>query len=349
MITLIRWILWPVSLIYQCVVWVRNLCYDKGIFKSTSFDIPTIVVGNLAVGGTGKSPMTEYLINLLSPHYRIATLSRGYGRKTKGFHYVQTDSEALQIGDEPLQFKRKFPHITVAVSEDRCAGIQRIKNSHDLVLLDDAYQHRKLKPGFSILLLEYRSFYKPVLMLPTGDFRDNFSAIRRADLIVITKCPDHITTEHKRHIEQKIKKYNTVPILYTRIAYDTPLDKIGKPIQSDIVGMDILLFCGIANPKPLVAYLESKGNKVHPILYRDHHNFTEKDYNHIKRAYETIPSSNKLLLTSEKDFQRLDIMLFENYPLGYIPIKTTFLDEGDKSFDSTVRNYVRQQHFVNKP
>ncbi len=341
MITLIRWILWPFSLIYQFVVWIRNLCYDKGIFTSTSFDIPTIVIGNLAVGGTGKSPMTEYLIKLLSPLYHVVTLSRGYGRRTTGFHYVQTDSKALQVGDEPLQFKRKFPEITVAVSEDRCAGVRQIMDSHDLVLLDDAYQHRTLNPGFSILLLEYRSLLKPVLMLPTGDFRDNFSAVQRANLIVITKCPDHITTERKRRIEQKIRKYSTAPLFYTRIAYGTALDTTGMPIQTDITQADILLFCGIAKPRPLITYLESKANRVQSMVYPDHYNFSEKDYRSIKSTYDKMAGQHKIILTTEKDFQRLDLASFENYPLAYIPIKVEFPDLVEEDvFNLAIRHYV---------
>ena len=341
MITAIRWILLPFSFIYQFVVWIRNLCYDKGIFKSTSFDIPTIVIGNLAIGGTGKSPLTEYLIKLLSPDYKVATLSRGYGRTTKGFRYVHTDSLASEVGDEPLQFKHKFPHITVAVSEDRCMGIRQIKDKHDLILLDDAYQHRKLKPGFSILLLEYHSLFKPILMLPTGDFRDSFSAMRRVDLIMVTKCPKHITAESKISIEQKIRKYSNAPLFYTHIAYDNALDKNGQSIQTELENKDILLFCGIAKPQPLITYLENKGNRVQAILFPDHHNFTEKDYRQIKRAYSSIAASDKIILTTEKDFQRLNIADFVGFPLAYIPIKVEFSDQERKTFDQAIQNYLK--------
>ncbi len=349
MIRIIRWILLPFSFIYQFIVWVRNRFYDQGIFKSRSFTIPTIVIGNLAIGGTGKSPMTEYLIRLLSANYKVATLSRGYGRKTKGFREVSVDSTALEVGDEPLQFKRKFRHVTVTVSEDRCLAIEKLENQHDLILLDDAYQHRKLKPGFSILLFDYASLQKPTLTLPTGDLRDNFSSVTRADLIVITKCPDMLHIEQKQAIERKIKKYTSVPLFYTKIGYDSAVDAQQALLQSGLPHMDIVLFCGIAKPQPLISYLESQNNRVHTIIFPDHHNFSRKDYERVIAKYEEIAGEHKIIVTTEKDFQRIQRAFFKDLPLFYIPIHLQFLGFQKETFDRLVQNYVLQQQNVNNP
>ncbi|HMR17752.1 MAG TPA: tetraacyldisaccharide 4'-kinase [Sphingobacterium sp.] len=347
MIRIIRWVLLPFSLIYQLVVWVRNLLYDHGILKSRSFDIPTIVVGNLIIGGTGKSPMTEYLVRLLSPKYNVATLSRGYGRKTKGFREVTVDSTATTVGDEPLQFKRKFPEVTVAVSEDRCRGVDRLKDRHDLIILDDAYQHRKLKPGFSILLFDFVSLQYPALTLPTGNYRDNFSSIKRADLIVITKCPAHLSAPQQLAINHKIRRYTSVPLLYTRIGYSQPIDPYQMPLQEEQDNVDIILFCGIAKPQPLIDYLESKNNCVHPLIFPDHHYFSPRDYEQIIAKYEALTTKHKIILTTEKDFQRIQLDYFKALPFFYIPIHLQLSESEKEIFDRTIESYVSRQRNVN--
>lgn len=340
MITILRWILLPFSLIYHGIIWLRNLLFDKQILKSKSFQIPTIVIGNLAIGGTGKSPMTEYLIRLLKDQYKIATLSRGYGRKTTGFRFVETSSKAIEVGDEPLQFKNKFPEITVAVNEDRCEGIEHLQANNDLIILDDAFQHRKLNPGFSILLFDFQSIFEPIVILPTGNFRDIFSSTKRADLIVITKCPAFVTQEHKSHIEQLIRKYNAAPIFYTNIEYDKPLDNKSQYYTDELEDKEILLFCGIANPAPLVKYLEDKGNKVQLIQFPDHHNYEDKDFDRIKEQYTQIKSANKLILTTEKDIQRINRDIFKDYPLYNIPIHLHIIDPPKQTFDLLIENYI---------
>lgn len=340
MITILRWILLPFSLIYHVIIWVRNLLYDFQIFKSKSFDIPTIVIGNLAIGGTGKSPMTEYLIRLLKDEYKIATLSRGYGRKTKGFRLVELSSQAIEVGDEPLQFKKKFPEITVAVNEDRCAGIEKLQEYHDVIILDDAFQHRKLKPGYSILLFDFQSLYQPIILLPTGNFRDIFSSTKRADLIIITKCPEIISENKKAHIEHLIRKHNTAPIFYTRIGYDKPLNILGKTYAEELTDKYIVLCCGIANPTPLVDYLETKGNKVQLVQFPDHHNYTADDYEKIKAIFNQIEFPNKLIITTEKDLQRIDKESFIDYPLLYIPIHLQTADKQQLTFDHFIKNYI---------
>lgn len=341
MIVILRWILLPISLIYWAIVCFRNLLYDKQILKSKVFDIPTIVIGNLAIGGTGKSPMTEYIVRLLENDYKVATLSRGYGRKTKGFRLVENSSKALEVGDEPLQFKKKFPNITVAVSEDRCLGIEQLKSNHDLVVLDDAYQHRKLKPGYSILLFDFKSLFQPIITLPTGNFRDNMAATKRADSIVITKCPNTVSDEQKKHIEKHIRKYNmTSPIFYTSIYYDKPKNNKNERLDIELKGYEILLFCGIANPDPLVEYLQQKGNNVSLIEFPDHYNYESKDFEKVIKSFEAISFNKKIILTTEKDMQRIQAEYFDNLPLFYIPIHLKTADYQRKTFDNFIQNYV---------
>ncbi|MFZ4863399.1 tetraacyldisaccharide 4'-kinase [Sphingobacterium sp. Mn56C] len=341
MIKVFRWLLLPFSLLYQAIVWLRNRLYDKNIFKSYTATIPTLVIGNLAVGGTGKSPMTEYLVRLLKDRYTLATLSRGYGRKTKGYRTVTIDSTAAQVGDEPLQFKRKFPEITVVVSEDRVTGIKKLQDKFDLVILDDAYQHRKLKPGYSILLFDFYSLFKPLLPLPTGDFRDNLSASRRADLLVITKCPEVITEEQKAHIEHILRKYTRSPIFYTGIFYQLPLSITKQPLPDALTDYDILLFCGIANPTPLVQYLLKTGNRVELLQFSDHYNYNDTDFEKIITRYHSITSDKKIIITTEKDIQRIPVHTFETLPLYYIPIHLKTVDQQQHTFDTFIENYLK--------
>lgn len=348
MITILRWILLPITLLYSLVIWLRNLLYDKGFLKSTAFPIPTIIIGNLAIGGTGKSPTTEYIVRLLKNKYKIATLSRGYGRKTKGYRIVSTNSIATEVGDEPLQFKKKFPDIAVAVSEDRCFGVNKLQSNYDLIILDDAYQHRKLKPGYSILLFDFNSLFSPFILLPTGNFRDNFSATKRANLILITKCPKNIHEEHKKQIEHKIRRFSLAPIFYTAIAYDTPRDRMDNLFQQDLRGYDIVLFCGIANPTPLETYLAEQGNTVHLVKFSDHHIYSENDFNQIIASYHTLPSNKKIIITTEKDMQRVNPENLKGLPLYYIPIRLQLMDQQKETFDQFIFNYLNHQDNVNK-
>lgn len=343
MITIFRWILLPITLIYSFVIWLRNLFYDKGILKSTEFTIPTIVIGNLAIGGTGKSPTTEYIVRLLKDKYTIATLSRGYGRKTKGYRIVETNSLATEVGDEPLQFKKKFTNITVAVSEDRCYGINKLHNNHDVIVLDDAYQHRKLKAGFSILLFDFSSLFSPIVLLPTGNFRDNFSSTKRADLILITKCPNDLHEDHKRVIEHKIRRFSLSPIFYTAIEYDTPRDRMGNLHLQDLKNFDILLFCGIANPTPLEIYLTQLGNQVKLLKFPDHHIYTVNDFNQITNSYQSLSAKNKIIITTEKDMQRIGPDNLTGLPLYYIPIRLKSMDKQQETFDHFILNYLDNQ------
>lgn len=196
-----RWLLLPFSWLYGLIIIIRNWCYDAGVFKSHRFNIPVISVGNLDIGGAGKSPMTEYLVRLLKNKYALATLSRGYGRKTLGFLIAKSSATATEVGDEPAQFKQKFPEVTVAVCEKRVVGIEQLRASHNLIILDDAYQHRAVTPGYSILLFDYSRVFEPHLMLPVGNLREPFSGRRRADTIIVTKCPDDLDKQHREKLK----------------------------------------------------------------------------------------------------------------------------------------------------
>jgi tetraacyldisaccharide 4'-kinase len=329
--TFLRYLLLPFSIIYGLIVWLRNRLYDFHILSSQGFHIPTIVVGNLAVGGTGKSPMTEFVVAYLSSTYNVAILSRGYGRKTKGFRAVQTDSLSMDVGDEPLQFKSKFPNVTVAVSENRCAGIEKLQKDHQLIILDDAYQHRKLSPLLNILLFDFRSFSHPMFVFPAGDFRDLLIESKRAQIIVITKCPKNISPKDKIHIEKKLRYHNKEAlIVYSHIDYFEPVNSSGT--QIDIKDMDIILVTGIAKPEPLVDHIYKKANSINHISFGDHHTFNNTDIDHILKTFRSLDSNNKIILTTEKDYQRLKPYKdrFEAVGLVYIPIGLKFNDPEQK-------------------
>jgi len=346
MIQLLRWILLPISLAYLLIVWVRNKLYDEGILKSKSFDVPNIVIGNLAIGGTGKSPMTEYLIRLLSSHVRVATLSRGYGRKTSGFRYVEMTSTAIEVGDEPLQFKTKFPKLTVAVCEDRCKGIEILKNSHQVIILDDAYQHRRLKPGYTVLLFDFVSLFSTTITLPTGNFRDNFSASARANLIVITKCPRQLSLEQRQHIKHRIRKHSEAPIFYSAIKYEQLRDRTHLPVEFNLSAYHILLLTGIANPLPLKEYLVDKVISIKQLTFPDHHNFSETDYIKIHSAFQNI-TGNKIIITTEKDIHRLHDKILSAIPIYYIPVQLDFITD-QSTFDQHILNYLSHAQSVNE-
>lgn len=340
MIKIIRWLLLPISLIYSIVIWFRNILYDNQIFKSQSFNIPTIVIGNLAIGGAGKSPMTEYLIRLLNEKYKVATLSRGYGRKSKGFKFVKYTSTALDVGDEPLQFKRKFNDIIVAVCEDRCFGIQKLESFADLIILDDAFQHRKLQAGINLLLFDFNSLFHPIITLPTGNFRDNFSSAKRADYIVISKCPLDISENNKKHIERLIRRHSNAPIFYSTIKYSNPL-RYQNPTEQieNLRDYNIILFCGIANPSSLIEYLQHE-NIVNIIQFPDHHNYNNNDYEKIINSYENLLETKKIIITTEKDIQRINTSAFTNYPLYYIPIEINIKANSGPSLHTYIESYL---------
>ena len=308
--------------------------------------MPVISVGNLDVGGVGKSPMTEYLVRLLKDHYKLATLSRGYGRKTKGFLTVTSDSTAEQVGDEPLQFKHKFPDITVVVCEKRVDGLKEL-TTHNLVLMDDAYQHRAVKPGLSILLFDYNRINEPHLLLPAGNLREPFSGRWRADIIVISKCPEQLSVEVQNQINQRIDPLPYQSVFFTSIVY-LPLHDLNGKISGTTIDNDttVFLLTGIANSRPLVQHIKESTSKLIHHNYPDHHRFSLKNISKLADEFAACSAQKKVIITTEKDAQRLVehelLPLVQSLPVLVIPIGVQFLNNEAQQFDQLVIQYVRE-------
>ncbi|RZJ64572.1 MAG: tetraacyldisaccharide 4'-kinase [Flavobacterium sp.] len=334
---LLRLLLLPFSLVYWLITAVRNYLYSNGIMRSYAFSVPVIVVGNLSTGGTGKSPMTEYLIRLLSNHYKIATLSRGYKRKSEGFQLAGANSNADLIGDEPYQFHKKFPNATVAVDADRKNGIERLLSMSPkpkVIILDDAYQHRRVKAGFYILLTAYGDLYADDYVLPAGNLREGRSEAKRANVIIVTKCPPLLSEEQRDAIRQKLQPSPGQQLYFSYIDYDDRVYSGEKQIKvEDILPTEKILVAGIANPKPFFAHLQKDGDTC--LTYPDHHYFTNKEIETIEQQ-----SQSKIIITTEKDFMRLEGRLPADR-LFYLPIKSSFVADAD-NFDKTILDYVGQ-------
>ena len=340
--------MFPLSLIYGLIVYLRNLLFDKQVFKSNEFDVKTILVGNLSAGGTGKTPHIEYLIRLLKSENKIATLSRGYGRKTHGFLTASKTSTASEIGDEPLQFSTKFSDISVHVGVKRVDAVIEImseENPPEVILLDDAFQHRAIKAGLNILLTDYSSpFYKDY-MLPTGYLREFPKGKKRAEIIIVTKCPVDISEEKKEEIQSKIKPNSSQELYFSRIKYGniSPLFSHNKSIKiSDLKNVNVLLLTGIANPNPLMNYL--KTNRVSPkhLKFTDHHNFTKKDIQKIIFTFENIQGSDNIILTTEKDAMRLkSISELKHLPIYFQEIEIEIIGNQEK-FNNRINQYIKK-------
>ena len=339
----------PLSWLYAIVLFIRHRLYDWGLLKSTSFSVPTICVGNLSLGGTGKTPHTEYLIKLLKDIANVAVLSRGYGRKSTGFVLANEVSAYEQIGDEPLQYHLKFDNITVAVDEDRCDGVRnlmRLEKSPDVILLDDAYQHRKIKPGLNILLTEYYNIYTKDSLVPAGNLRDIKVAAKRADIIIVTKSPRVLLPYDKRDVINAINAKPYQKIFFTYIDFQK-LKPINKTAEETILQdmKSVYLFCGIANPYPLEDYLKRKYNTLITNYFGDHHCFNDNDIDMILSGFDSVIGKNKIIVTTEKDLMRLTnssyINRFDNVPLFTIPIEVRFNDvKEEEIFKNLILNYV---------
>ena len=332
-------LLYPFAVVYDAITTVRNRLYDRGVQRSARFDVPVIGVGNLSVGGTGKTPMIEYLIRLLTPGIKVATLSRGYGRSSKGIRIAGDRDNASTIGDEPYQFYRKFKEkIVVAVGEERVLAIPHILHEHpgtNAVLLDDAFQHRRVQPAFQILLTDYNNVFTQDYLLPAGRLRESKRGARRADVIVVTKCPGNTTDDDMMEVEKAIRRYSSRPVFFTRIVYGNLLAVTeGSPYKPE----RIILVSGIANPAPLEQYLRQDHDVIRHFSFRDHHVYSNKD---MKVICETAARENAVVVTTEKDMVRMDPEVFKraSIPLHYLPIEVEFLKNG-KEFDEMVLNVV---------
>ncbi|WP_129714566.1 tetraacyldisaccharide 4'-kinase [Pedobacter sp. SYP-B3415] len=348
MVSLARLLLLPFAILYGLIIRIRHLLYDTGVFKSKLFDVPIICVGNLAMGGAGKTPHTEYLVKLLQPHFRVAILSRGYGRKTKGYIRATVGSTALTIGDEPMQYLQKFPGVTVAVAERRAEGLHMLQHDHDVVILDDAYQHRAVRPGMSLLLFDQVTLQKKQYLFPAGNLRDVFSARRRADLFIVTKLTAPPAASLQEYFTRRLNPAKQQKIFFSGIRYSKPKPLFDIPdghIEAGIAPGNAILFTGIANPKPLQDQLESDGWMITPMRYRDHHTFSRGDIFELTAALKSLPADKRTVLTTEKDAQRLldeslrDLLL--NLPVYYIPIEIAFFDEDNQGFDQEILDYVK--------
>ncbi len=339
----LRKILYPLSLLYGEIVGMRNKAFDKGVLNTTSFSIPTIVVGNLNVGGTGKSPQIEYLIRLLKDDYKVAVLSRGYKRKTKEFRIADENSTANQIGDEPLQFYKKFNDIIVAVDTDRVNGINQLNIQDpkpEVILLDDAFQHRQVQPGFVILLTSFGNLYVDDTVLPVGNLREKKDGAKRAQIIIVTKCPAKLTEEEQFEISKKLEPALDQTVFFTKIKYHDAVVNGNDEIDiSDLKQYSVLVVTGIANPKPLLEFIKSKEVASKHLKFPDHHDFSATDIKKIYKEFEAIKTEKKIILTTEKDYVRN--FTGEDRAIYYLPIQTEFLDN-EKDFNKIILNYVQK-------
>lgn len=344
------WLL-PFSWLYGLGVRIRNLMFDCGMLKSKSYAVPVICVGNITVGGTGKTPHTEYLIKLLHPTNQVAVLSRGYKRKTRGYLLAKNDTPMRDIGDEPYQMKHKFPFIHMAVDKNRRHGIEQlckpdVKPETDVIILDDAYQHRYVMPGINILLMDYHRLIYYDKLLPAGRLREPASEKNRADIVIITKCPQYITPMDCRGIERSLDLGNWQKIFFTSFSYGElyPLfgDKKRNKSISSLKGTEILLLSGIASPEQL-EYDLGKVAIFTSLHFNDHHNFTQKDIEQIERK-----GKGKLIITTEKDATRLISMGKEAFSsdiadsIYVLPVEVTFMHDKQEDFNQIITSYVRK-------
>lgn len=345
-------VLYLLSLVYGMVVNFRNMLFNLNILRGREFDVPVISVGNITVGGTGKTPHTEHLIQLLSKRFNLAVLSRGYKRKSTGFMVVETNSTSRQVGDEPLQIKTKFPAVMVAVDENRVRGIEKIlaicEKRPDVIILDDAFQHRYVTPSINILLIDFSRMITEDDLLPLGRLREPASNRDRANIIIVTKCPREIKPIDERIITKDLHIWPYQDLFFSRIKYGelTPVFPEKVTDQKVILNTDsgILLLTGIANPKSLKNTLLKITNSVVSATFPDHHPFALKDMEAVAGQYEAMSAEKKIIVTTEKDTFR--IREIENLPdaivsnLYYIPIEIRFINQTENEFDKKILKYV---------
>lgn len=335
-----RYLLAPFSVLYALVMRVRNLLFDLKILGATKFDIPVIAVGNLSVGGTGKTPQIEYLIELLQSKYKLAVLSRGYKRTSKGFVLASLETEVQVLGDEPFQYKMKYPELIVAVDSDRTNGIREIQKIHpdvQVVLLDDAFQHRKVTASFYVLLSSYDKPYAFDFVLPMGDLREPRSGYKRADVVVITKCPDSLSDLDKGKLTSKLTPGVKKEVFFSKITYANTVHSDTDSIAlSSLHAYGVVLVTGIAKPTPLLRFLEDNGIDFEHMNYPDHHSFKDSEIQDIRNRFNAIDKAQKIVLTTEKDSTRLKGKLSSLYTISIAP---EFLQNG-KAFDELILKHI---------
>ncbi len=340
-----RLLLFPFALIYGLILKIRNHFYDQQILRSTEFNLPVIGVGNLSVGGTGKSPMVDYLAGMLKYEYKIGTLSRGYRRRTKGYLMAGKDTTAIEIGDEPMQFHLRHPEIAVAVGEERIVAVPQLlydRPETQVIILDDAFQHRAITAGFNILLTDYNNLYTRDFYLPTGDLRDNISSARRADVIIVTKCKPDLSETEKEAVIREINPLPGQHVFFTAIRYGRLYHIINHAPRELFNNSEVLLICGIANPTPLTSYIEDATSGYDAMFFRDHHIFSIDDLNDVRNRFDTLEGSDKLIITTEKDAVRLVKYREElrDQPFYVLPIAVSFLFGTENEFRGLISNFI---------
>jgi tetraacyldisaccharide 4'-kinase len=336
-----NWILLPISLVYCIITNIRNIFFDIGIIKENKFNIPIIGLGNITVGGTGKTPHSQYISELLQNNYKIAVLSKGYGRKTKDFKYVNIDSSSYEVGDEPLQMKRNLPKEIVAVDHRRVNGVNKIMKEHpevNCIILDDAFQHRTIKIGLNILLCDYNNPIYKDWMMPVGLLRESKRGIKRADCVVISKCPEDLTLEESKRIEKKLKF--TKEVFFSKMIYDEIVSLNGnKTIEKSFL-KKVLLVTGIANSSQIIEYLEKLNIQIKHLKYKDHFQYQKKDINKIIDNYKR-ENSEIIILTTEKDAQKMkEFEELSKFPVYYLKVSIDFIRNKDK-FEEKIMEYVK--------
>lgn len=349
----LRLLLLPFSFLYGFIIWIRNKLYDTGFFSSHRFNLPVISIGNLAIGGAGKSPMAEYIIRLLKDHYKVAVLSRGYKRETKGFRLVDVADTASSAGDEPLQFKRKFTNITVAVAEKRVEGIEQLQKEHDVIILDDAFQHRAVTPGLSILIFDYTRLSDFLFILPAGNLREPFHNRKRADVLVISKCPESLSEIEMQEIRKRVDPFKHQRLFFSYLKYGDIISvNSGKdePLSVITAQTTVFLVTGIANPIPLLNKLKTFTGHIIHYNYPDHHVFSIKNIIKLVEEFNGCASAAKLILTTEKDAQRLLaptlLELLRELPVYYLPVETKIYPEEEK-FNYLIEKYAKGSLYNN--
>lgn len=345
---LIRILLLPFSFLYGLGVSIRDFLYRQKILLSVNFDLPVISVGNLTVGGAGKTPHIEHLIRLLLPYLNVSTLSRGYRRKTTGHQIVQYWGKADQVGDEPLMFKRKYPEVFAAVNENRALGIPELLQhapNTQVILLDDAFQHRSVKPGLNILLTEFRQPFTRDWLMPSGRLREWRSAYRRADVIIVSKCPDELHEDDRAGMLAEIKPFPHQQVFFSSYRYLQPYYLLNPNFKLDLQeDMAVLVVCAIANASYLQEWLAKKVGTVRVREYEDHHYFSEGDLIDIEKQFLEMPGGKKVILTTEKDAMRLELhkdrLLGNRLPYFVLPVEVYFHDQDGQRFDFLVKEFL---------
>lgn len=343
----LRILLYPFSILYGLITWIRNRLYDKGILTEIEFDIPTIAVGNLSVGGTGKTPHVEYLISLLQDHFFVATLSRGYNRETKGYLFAGEEATALTLGDEPMLFYSRFPDIAVSVGERRALALpQLLMDAPDteVVLLDDAFQHRSVKPGLNIMVTEYQRLFTRDHIVPFGRLRESREGYRRANCIIVSKCPKDMGQAEKKALAREIAPQRSQQLFFSAMQYGRCYDFLSGESEHLLPHTGIMVACGIAHPGPLTDYLLTRTDEVKLLRFPDHHYFTPDDLEKMADGLRQLRSEYKMIITTEKDAVRLRLLRARikemRLPIYVLPMRVVFLFSEGEAFDRYVMDYV---------